>query len=347
VVRVVPHAPGWTRKWRAYRAVPQRYSIENVEVETVRAFFPPRMLGMEYLPLQVDGALRRVIADFAPDLVHAHCLIPSGQLAARQSPPYVLTAHGSDAYDWAWRRAGLRQAAAEGIGHAAAVVAVSEFIRRNVHAIVPREARVIYNGADEAVFHPQDRGAARRGLDISPERFVIAFAGRPARPKGALDLVEAAARLDPRPLVLVAGPSPDDADLIGASTRNDVDVRVCGMLSHDELARALAAADVFALPSYNEGLPLAVCEAMLSGRPVVATPVGGIPEIVRDGVHGYLVPPGNVPLLAERLRAIADDPSQAALMGDRSYAFARDHLTWAANASAYNALYHEICRAAA
>ncbi|HEX8828823.1 MAG TPA: glycosyltransferase, partial [Xanthobacteraceae bacterium] len=87
VVRIVPHAPPWTPKWRSYRAIPERYTIEGIAVHSIRAFFPPRMLAMEYLPLQVDGAIRRIIADFAPHVLHAHFLIPFGQLAVRQGLP--------------------------------------------------------------------------------------------------------------------------------------------------------------------------------------------------------------------------------------------------------------------
>src|SRR6185312_10775375 len=76
VVRVVPHAPPVTAKWKRYAALPARYTIETIPVRIVRAFFPPRMLAMEYLPLQVDGAIRSIVATYRPDVIHAHCLIP-------------------------------------------------------------------------------------------------------------------------------------------------------------------------------------------------------------------------------------------------------------------------------
>lgn len=348
VARVVPYAPNWTTKWRAYRAIPDTYTIEDITVETVRAFFPPRMLGMEYLPLQVGGALRRLADRFAPDVIHAHCLIPSGQLAVGLNRPAVITAHGSDAYDWAWRRNGLRRAAVEGITRAGAVVAVSEFIRHQVCALYERNVAVVYNGADERTFSPSDRAAARRELGITGDRFTIAFAGRPPRNKGAFDLIEAVARLrDLHPLVLMAGPNDSDTELAAAIAQSSVEARVCGMLTHPELARVLAASDVFCLPSYREGLPLVVCEAMLSARPVVATPVGGIPEIVSDGVHGHLVPASDVTQLAQRLRNIAENPEHAAQMGENAFAFARAHLTWRANARAYEELYRRVCTIAA
>ncbi|MGC1380823.1 MAG: glycosyltransferase [Candidatus Baltobacteraceae bacterium] len=346
VVRVVPRAPAWTAKWRAYRAVPDRYAIEGIGVETIRALFPPRMLAMEHLWLQVGPALRRSIAAFQPHIVHAHFLIPSGQLAVRQALPTVVTAHGSDAYDWAWRRPGLRRAAAEAVSRASLVVAVSAYIADHVRALARREVHVVYNGADEGVFKPADREAARVELGLPPERFVIAFTGGAAQAKGVFDLLQAAAALsDLRPLLLVAGLDPRDS-LDAAIAARGVETRTYGVLAQADLARLLTAADVFALPSYREGLPASLCEAMLCGRPAVATPAGGIPEILRDGEAGYLVAPGAVDALSARLRAIARDPAEAARMGDAALRFARDHLTWRINADRYDALYRDMLPAA-
>ncbi|MBV8147937.1 MAG: glycosyltransferase family 4 protein, partial [Candidatus Eremiobacteraeota bacterium] len=348
VVRIVPHAPPLTSKWRAYRSVPERYAIEGIQVAAVRAFFPPRMIAMEYLPHQIDRPLQRIARAFAPDVVHAHCLIPSGQLAVRFGIPAIITAHGSDAYDWAWRRRGLQRAAADGARRAGTVVAVSDFIRRRVQDLVARDVEVIYNGADEEVFAPSDKREAREALGISPQRFVIAFAGGPARIKGAFDLIDAIATMDElRPLALFSGPESMGPEIVRAASRSSVDARFCGMLNHAELARVFAAADAFCLPSYREGLPLVICEAMLAGRPVVASAVGGIPEIVTNDVHGFLVRAGDPAMLAKRLGDLASNPETAARMGEAAFQFARQNLTWQVNAQRYDALYRQLAGAAA
>lgn len=340
VVRIVPHAPAWTPKWQSYRAIPEAYAVEGIPVDSIRAFFPPRMLAMEYLPLQVDGAIRRIIADFAPQVLHAHFLIPSGQLAVRQNLPTVVTAHGSDAYDWAWRRPGLRRAAREAVSRAGAVVAVSRFIARRVRDLVERDVRVIYNGADERVFGRSARAAARDALGIGADRFVVVFTGGEAPGKGLRELVEAATRLaEPRLLLLVTGlATPFDARQADIAA-GGIEARLFGIVEQSRIAEMLAAADLFALPSYHEGLPASICEAMLSARPILATPVGGIPEVTVDGVHGYLVPPGDVTSLTQRLRALARDPGAGARMGEAAYVFAREHLTWRVNAQRYDELY--------
>jgi teichuronic acid biosynthesis glycosyltransferase TuaC len=340
VVRIVPHAPPWTAKWRSYRAIPDRYTIEGIAVHSIRAFFPPRMLAMEYLPLQVGGAIREIIADFSPHVLHAHFLIPSGQLAVRQGLPTIVTAHGSDAYDWAWRRPGLRRAAAEAISRAGAVVAVSRFIERRVRDLAERDVRVVYNGADERIFGRPARAAARESLGIAPDRFVVVFTGGDARGKGLRDVVAAAGRLgEPRLLLLATGlATPFDSIRTAVATAG-IEARLFGVIEQREIARLLAAADVFTLPSYREGLPASICEAMLSARPILATPVGGIPEVVVDGVHGYLVAPGDVASLAERLCDLARDPGAGVRMGEAGHRFARKQLTWRVNARCYDEVY--------
>ena len=343
VVRVVPHAPALTAKWRAYRRIPDRDTIEGVPVRTIRAIVPPRMLAMEYLPLQVDSALTRLAAEHRADVVHAHFILPCGLLVARGRLPSVLTAHGSDAYDWAWRRPGLERAARRAVRACDAVAATSEFVAAHVRALADRDVAVAYNGADEGVFAPSDRDAARWLLRIDPDRFVVAFTGRATVAKGVYDLIEATARLQAvRPLLMLSGCDPQDAALSDAIARAGVEARALGTLAQRDVATVLAASDAFCLPSHNEGLPAAVCEAMLAGRPVVATPVGGIPEIVREGESGFLVTPGNIDLLAQRLSDLARHPQRAQAMGQRAYAFARERLTWSVNARRYDELYRRV-----
>ena len=142
--------------------------------------------------------------------------------------------------------------------------------------------------------------------------------GRLNKGKGSYDLLEAVARLGPAtPIDLYLG---GDGELekvqarareLGIADR----VHVLGWVRSEAKARELAHASVFVLPSYNEGLPMSVLEAMACGLPVVSTPVGGIPEAVSDGVEGFLVAPGDVPALADRLARLANDDALAREMG--------------------------------
>jgi glycosyltransferase involved in cell wall biosynthesis len=126
-----------------------------------------------------------------------------------------------------------------------------------------------------------------------------------------------------------------------------VEARFLGVVPHQTVAQVFGAADVVTLPSFGEGLPSVVCEAMLAGRAVVATPVGGIPEIVRDDVSGRLVPVGDCRALGDALRDLALDRAKRERYGAAAAAFAERHLTWHANALGYHGVYEKVLAHAA
>ncbi|UMR28362.1 glycosyltransferase family 4 protein [Massilia sp. MB5] len=143
--------------------------------------------------------------------------------------------------------------------------------------------------------------------------------GRLCKGKGSYDLLAAAARLPPHaaPALRLGG----DGELAAvearaASLHLAERVQLLGWVSGKEKEAELAQARIFALPSYNEGLPMSILEAMAAGLPVLTTPVGGIPDAITDGVEGFLVQPGDVDGLAERLARLLEDDGLARRMGE-------------------------------
>lgn len=346
VVRVVPHAPPVGAKWQKYRDIPAEEVVEGIPVRTIRAFFPPRMIAMEHLHLQVSGALRREIRRIRPDVVNASFLIPNGQIAVRESVPVVATAHGSDAYAWPHRRRGLMQAAREAVRRAGAVTAVSGFIADRVRELYDRPVDVIWNGGDERFFFKRERLQARHDLQLPADRLVVAFAGNLVRAKGLYELLDAAASLrDLSPIVICAGEGEERQRLAARAADLNVDLRLPGRIPSSGIGTLFAAADIVTLPSYGEGLPNVVCEAMLNGNAVVATTVGGIPEIVDDGKTGLLVPAKDAQALAGALRRVASNTALRDLMEERALTFAREHLTWRISAQRYAKVYQRVASA--
>ena len=334
VIRVVPHAPPFGKHWAKYRRVPRHYEYEGVEVRTLRAFMPPRNLGCAFVAKQLRPALLREIVDFNADYVHVHTLIPMAAYAIDLPVPVVVTAHGRDAYENPWRRTDLERAARAALASATAVVCVSDFVRNHVRRLGREDASVVYNGADERVFMPGDRRAARARLGLPDDTPIVAFAGNLLRAKGVLDLLCATKRLeDLNPLLVFAGDGPERAAIEEA--RNGRRIRLMGVVTQRQIADVFTAADVVVLPSYREGLPATVCEAMASGRAVVATRVGGIPEIVESGRTGKLIEPGNVDELTDALRYVLSDHAERIRIECAAAAFASEHLTWRHNAEAY------------
>jgi glycosyltransferase involved in cell wall biosynthesis len=147
----------------------------------------------------------------------------------------------------------------------------------------------------------------------------LIFVGRLAAVKGLRVLFEAfaAARKNHPDLYLIlVGDGDDRAHLERLAAPFGDAVHFAGYLSQDSVAKALAEADVLVLPSFAEGLPVVLMEALASARPVIATQVAGVSELVEDGVSGFVVPPGDAATLADRIGQLADDPALRKRMGD-------------------------------
>lgn len=348
VLRIVPYAPPVTQKWSAYSGIAEHETIAGFPVHTVRAPIPPRMIGVEYLPLILRPVLDREIARVKPDIVHASYLVPSGQLVVRQhAVPSVVTSHGVDAHTWPARRPGIRRACREAVAKANRVTAVSGAIGARLRELADREIDVIWNGGDERFFYPRDRGESRETLGLPQDRPLIAFAGNLLRAKGLFELVEAAGSLaDLRPVLALAGQGPERAALEAAAHERDVDLRMLGRLDSTGIGTLFGAADVVTLPSYAEGLPNVVCEAMLSGRAVVASTAGGTPEIVRHEHSGLLVEPRSAADLAAALRRVLEDATLRDSLASAAREFAQEHLTWRVSARGYDRVYRKALGAA-
>ena len=200
------------------------------------------------------------------------------------------------------------------------VLVPSEATKRVVMAtehLPARHLHVVYNGVDTRQFAPRtDAAAVRRELGLPADTFLIGSVGRLSADKGGQDsLVRAVAALRPAHpqigLVLV-GDGPLRAGL--EALAGDLGLGPAAVFTGQraDVARLLGALDVFVLPSLREALPIAVLEAMAMRVPVIATPVGGVPEVVQDGATGLLVPPGDAAALREALARLLADPALAA-----------------------------------
>lgn len=178
---------------------------------------------------------------------------------------------------------------------------------------------VIPNGVrEEALQAPADAAAKRRELGLPPEAPVVGAVSRLAWKKGIAHLVEAAPRLleaVPEARVVIAGDGALRGELEAQAAALGVGERVIFLGARPDSIELMAAFDVFVLPSVIEGMSNALLEAMAVGRPVVATDVGGNPEVVVDGETGFLVSPGDPRHLASSVIKLLQAPELAAEMG--------------------------------
>jgi glycosyltransferase involved in cell wall biosynthesis len=177
------------------------------------------------------------------------------------------------------------------------------------------QVRVIPNGTDFAPA-PERRDLARASLGLADSDVAFLLVGRLERQKRIDRFIEAIAiaqRSSPEVVGLIAGAGPDSESLSRLVTETGARVRFLGR--RDDMPDVLAAADALCLVSDHEALPFVVLEAMATGRPVLATRVGGLPEVVADGETGLLFSPGDQDRLVSSLLELTSDPRRRASMG--------------------------------
>lgn len=335
----------------------------------------PGLAGANAAITTLSTDLRMAVGAAGADVVHSHTWYAglAGHLAGElHGVPHVLTAHslepmrpwkaeqlggGYRVSSWVERNA---------VEYADAVIAVSAGMRNDVCQTYPRldpeRVHVVRNGIDTTAWYrvddPYGPESALVSLGIDPTRPIVAFVGRITRQKGVAHLVAAAYHFDPAiQLVLCAG-APDTPE-IGAEVEAAVAALsatrpgvfwVREMLQLPRIREILSAATVFVCPSVYEPLGIVNLEAMACSTAVVASEVGGIPEVVRDNVTGRLVrydpvdPEGFERGLAEAVNDVVADPQTAAAMGIAGRERAESEFSWAAIAAQTLEVYESVLR---
>ena len=340
----------------------------------------PVELGSANPAIQTLGVDLEIVGDVAgADVVHSHTWYANfaGHLASLlHGIPHVVTAHSLEPLrPWKAEQLGggyavssyIEQTAYE---HAAAVVAVSEGMRRDIlrsyPTLDPEKVRVIYNGIDVDAWHPRTDHALLERFAIDPNRTSVVFVGRITRQKGLPYFLRAAALLPPEVQIVLCAGAPDTPQIMAEveglvrdlqRTRDGV-VWIDEFLQRDDLCAILTSATTFVCPSIYEPLGIVNLEAMACGAAVVGTATGGIPEVVVDGVTGRLVPIDQVqdgtgtPTdpdrfvadLAATLAEVVADPERARAYGAAGRERAATAFSWQAIADATESLYREVAQ---
>jgi starch synthase len=336
----------------------------------VHAYPSPPALAAANPALRTLGTdLEIAAAVGGADVLHSHTWYANlaGVLGAQlHGIPHVLSAHSLEPHrPWKAEQLGggyrvSSWAERQAYETADAVVAVSYGMRSDVLGaypfVDPAKVHVIHNGIDTALYAPLpgDELAARYGID--PDRPSVIFVGRITRQKGVRHLLRAAAGFAPEVQLILCAGAPDTAEIAAettaavehlAATRHGV-VWIQEMLPREQLVALLSAATVFVCPSVYEPLGIVNLEAMACETAVVASAVGGIPEVVADGLTGVLVPYHAVPAeefeagLAAAVNALCADPARAAALGRAGRERAVREFGWDAIARRTVELYESV-----
>ncbi len=279
-----------------------------------------------------QARLDRKLEEIKPDLVHAQGATDHAYAALRSGYPTVITVHGIQSEDSKHQWTFLQRARKRMYGllierynlsHTHHLIAIGRYVVDYFRKVLEPATQVYYipNAIDESYF-----GLAEKGNGCT-----ILYAGRVIRRKRALDLVRAFARVAsrmPSAQLRLAGEFHTDPvyaervrQAIAEENLGDR-VQMLGGLSEQDVRREFESCDLLALPSIQETTPMVIAQAMAAGKPVVATPVGGVAEMIQDRATGFLIPVGDIDRLADSLLSLLGDPQLRARMGQAGRQFA-------------------------
>lgn len=255
---------------------------------------------------------------YKPDIIHNHAcwygLVIGGLVGAKR----VETIHNT--YNWFSWHERIRYSFYLMLAHRVIAVAeeIKTFTLRSFPFMNEKKFEVIYNGVDEQKFvQAPDSSGMRSELHIPQDAPVIGFVGRLTEQKGLRYLLEAAVQLrssSPGIYFVIVG----DGELRNDLQRLSESLELSNVIFtgfHRDVKKYMCMFDALMLPSLFEGLPVTLLEAMAVGMPVIASRVGGIPEVLKDGVTGFLVEPQNVQQLVQKTEEMIKEPNKRTAMG--------------------------------
>lgn len=380
VISPVPYAP-WPltilkKKWRAYAAVPERDVIDGVEVFYPRYPEFPRSFLLAYSGLLMFIGIRRLAArllkEFRYDLIHAHVAIPDGHAAyllkKNYRIPVIVTIHGQDLQSTLHKGKSCRARLDEVLGGSDRVITVSSKLKNIING-KPYFAKttVINNGIDLkdcqlgenelARLHDQTNNLANNlaknqaknqenGLDDNKAIRMISVSNLKKTKGIDLNLQALAALVHKYPNIqyIIVGDGEERRNLEALTDSLGLRSHVVfmGRLPHSEAIKQMAAADLFSLPSWQEGFGVVYIEAMALGVPVIGVRGEGIEDVVISGQNGLLVEPRNVEDLSEAMDNLLSRRDYAGTLAEAGRDTVLKGYTWEQNAIKTMGIYQEV-----
>ncbi len=336
LLEAIPHFPGASLTGQPARAsklarLPKRERIDGIDVTYMRQLYLPVVGVPLALPLYIASMKPYLSMIREADIVLASWAYPDGCasiiMAHHLGKPCAVKVHGSDINIVA-QMTSARALLKRILPKADAAISVSRQLSDELASLglVRSRIHLVANGVSTALFHVRDRRQAREHLGVAHDRPIVLFVGRIEPQKGVDEILDAwetvRARIPEAVLVLV-GDGPLKGRVQALQERWGDGLIAPGARPLAEVAEWLGACDAFTLPSWKEGTPNVVLEALASGRPVVGSRVGGIPDILADERSGLLVPAHDANALAKALIEVLSkkwDPSQVSACGPKSWA---------------------------
>jgi teichuronic acid biosynthesis glycosyltransferase TuaC len=362
VISPIPYSPKVLRfrpRWTSYGLIPEHEVIDGISVYYPRYLRLPgkRFHGLSCYSMTwgIEKSMHSIITEFRPHAIHAHMATPVGYvgliLKKKYHLPLICSLRGSDVHTYPNFGRLSMHLTAKVLSETDQLVSVSSALKTEVETIAKpkEEIKVVYNGCDINAFkfNGRDRNAIRNKMQLSAQDKVIIFVGGIVRSKGIYELVNAFINLVNKYkhlhlIILGNGPEYTTIKNIAFFKGLTNKIHLAGNIPHDEISQWLSASDIFVLPSYNEGLPNAVLEAMACSLPVVATKVGGIPEAIEDGQSGMLILKEDTDSLRKAICHLLNNEELAKQMGRNGRRIVEQQFSWPKNAEKMLQIYGEV-----
>lgn len=345
-------------KWKKYRSITGTTEVGGVPVTYVpTSMIPGGKLFHRYGSFYVKSIRKAVYnlkKKFDFELIHAHTAFPDGYaggvLAKELGVPLITSLHGSDIMVYPKRHPKIWMRTQEALQWSNQVIAISQSLWQEARKIDSRvQGCMIHNGFDASVFYPQDQQMIRQQLDLESNAKILLFVGNLYPIKGPNVLLESFAQIanqDPKLQLVYVGDGTLRQSLQARAEELQIQNQVMfvGRKPYTDVPLWINGADLVVVPSLSEGLGSINMEAMGCHKPVVASRVGGIPEIVQNGKTGILVEPNSIDALTKGLRDILiNQPELLSFYGKQGYE-ASQKLTWEQNAKEVCSMYQDLCK---
>lgn len=314
-------------------------------------FYP--VTGILYSHFVFEYAIKNIKPE--PDLIHAHFSYPDGygmmRLAKRWKVPLVISALGTIERKVAYEGSYTSKQIIEAMNFADRILSVSEDLKLHIVnlGIDKDKVHVVPNGVDTGKFKPAGKAHARNVLNLPQDKNIVLFVGALRKIKGVDYLIEAAQNFVDRKTDLFMVGRDDGLKKNLEKRAHELKIadyiKFTGPVNHEDIPLWISASDILVLPSLSEGRPNVILEALACEVPVVATDVGGIPELMLDGETGYLVPAKSPDELSRKINKLLDDKDRREKMGKLGRkSIIQRGLTWEAHAKTTVDIYSELLK---
>ncbi|MEC1539148.1 glycosyltransferase family 4 protein [Bacillus subtilis] len=336
------------KKYRQTRTVPEYEERKGIPVYRPPYTALPGQLKWAQPHRRIAKSVLRTIEKYslAPNLIHAHFAMPSGGAAAviaqRLKVPYVLTLHGSDVNIYPHYSKGAFRAFDMAVHAAAKVLAVSDALKAKTKEMTGADCSVLPIGVNLDNFQKNSASTLelREKLGLPTDKKLLTFVGRFVKGKGVAELAEAVRSLDDSYRAVFIGDGPEKQHIRQIAGEKAI---LTGQVANLQISEYLAASDLFVLPSYSEGMPTVVIEALALKVPVLCTAVGGVPSLFGKHEH-LLIKPRSASSITEAVKGYLEVGTWQEVIAEELYQTVLDDYDAFQNAGKLLDVYKDVVK---